>query len=147
MFQVSRKKAAETIKPARTTRAMRVFFIKLSPATEIGVFRRCSTAMLRRPVSGTRPGNTVFLRRGDDGKVRIWRECGSFLGSFDVATITGPALVDDARQQAAVAGTAFPAVPRPIAHVGMMCSCQSCIGCLHAGALGLHFWYPDRVRG
>src|SRR3546814_2911236 len=66
IFQVSRKKPPETIKPARTTRAMRVFFIKLSPATEIGVFRRCSTAMLRRPVSGTRPGNTVFLRRGDD---------------------------------------------------------------------------------
>src|SRR3546814_18433555 len=77
VFQVSRKKPPETIKPARTTRAMRVFFIKLLPATEIGVFRRCSTAMLRRPVSGTRPGNTVFLRRGDDGKVRIWRECGS----------------------------------------------------------------------
>src|SRR3546814_16855160 len=77
VFQVSRKKPPETIKPARTTRDMRVFFIKLSPATEIGVFRRCSTAMLRRPVGGTRPGTTVFFRRGEDGKVRIWRECGS----------------------------------------------------------------------
>src|SRR3546814_9610774 len=67
-----------------------------------------------------------------------------YLGSFDVATITGQALVDDARQQAADAGEDSPAVPRTIALVGLMGAGKSCIGRLLAGALGLPFVEADK---
>src|SRR3546814_13988421 len=67
-----------------------------------------------------------------------------YLGSFDVATITGQALVDDARQQAADAGEDSPAVPRTIALVGLMGAGKSCIGRLLAGALGLPFVDADK---
>src|SRR3546814_19789662 len=67
-----------------------------------------------------------------------------YLGSFDVATITGQALVDDARQQAADAGEDSPAVPRTIALVGLMGAGKSCIGRLLAGAPGLPFVDADR---
>src|SRR3546814_7100100 len=60
-----------------------------------------------------------------------------YLGSFDVATITGQALVDDARQQAADAGEDSPAEPRTISLVGLMGAGKSCIGRLLAGGLGL----------
>src|SRR3546814_11365717 len=62
-----------------------------------------------------------------------------YLGSFDVATITGQALVDAARQQAADAGEDSPAVPRTIALVGLVGPGQSSHGRLLAGALGLPF--------
>src|SRR3546814_18034130 len=73
-----------------------------------------------------------------------------YLGSFDVATITGQALVDDARQQAADAGEDSPAVPRTIALVGLMGAGQSGIGRLlrSEGGRGGKGWVRTvRVRG